>query len=244
MRLPLVISAVVGVAALSLIQCVGDDPITNGDTTDAGGTSEGGGTNDSSSPVDANGGPTDANAADTSAPVDAPGTDAADAAPQNKQAFVTNGHFMGRLDASGVVGTGGVAAGDARCMGEAATAFPGRTFKAWLATTGATASSRIGTGPWYVGANLLGGITELTTGTLKTTLNLTPTGVVLTTADTVWSGTNGDGTLDTGGDCVDWTSILISDLGQAGTVTGSDTFWTAADEQGCDATRRLYCFEQ
>lgn len=160
------------------------------------------------------------------------------------QAFETALAFNGRLDAPGVAGAGGLAAADARCMDAALATFPGRTFVAWLATTGTSAPARLGgSGPWYVGATYLGVLADLTSGHLKTTLHQDPTGVTAPLPLGVWTGTNGDGTLDFTS-CGDWTSPASGLSGEIGTGGGASTAWTFAAARSCDTSYHLYCFEK
>jgi hypothetical protein len=164
-----------------------------------------------------------------------------------KQAFETPLTFNGRLDANGIPGAGGLAAGDARCMEAAQATFPGRTFVAWLSTAGTSAASRLaGGGPWYVGDNLLGGLVELTHGTLKTPLHQGPTGVASPLPLGVWTGTSPDGTFAFAA-CVDWTSAASAAAGasgEIGTGGGANDTWTYATARGCDNLYHLYCFEK
>jgi hypothetical protein len=180
------------------------------------------------------------------APIDGASVDAADAGGDAgpKQAFETPLTFNGRLDANGVAGAGGVAAGDARCHEAASATFPGRTFVAWLSTASASAASRLaGGGPWYVGATFLGGVTELTTGTLKTALDKAPNGAAVPSPLGVWTGTEGDGTANAAR-CTDWTSIMNADAAEIGTSGASGIFWTYATMRSCDLAYHLYCFEK
>jgi hypothetical protein len=183
---------------------------------------------------------------------DAAGADASDAAfdganegGTTKQAFETPLTFNGRLDANGVAGAGGFAAGDARCNEAAQAMFPGRMFVAWLSSSATPAKTRLTAGAsWYVGATLLGGITELTTGTLKTALNKGPDGSAVPAPLGVWTGTEGDGTENVGGTCSDWTTISSGVSGEIGSSGVSGTLWTYATIRTCDSTYHLYCFEK
>ena len=228
--------------------------------TDGGGVGPGTGSEGGS---DGTGGPgTDAAGVDGSMQTDAlaggdgGGADAHDASdaaldgPPNeggttKQAFETPLTFNGRLDANGVAGAGGLAAGDARCNEAAQAMFPGRMFVAWLSTSVTPAKARLTVGAsWYVGATLLGGITELTTGTLKTALNKGPDGSAVPTPLGVWTGTEGDGTENVGGTCSDWTSNSSGVSGEVGSSGVSGTLWTYAVTRSCDTPYHLYCFEK
>jgi hypothetical protein len=173
------------------------------------------------------------------AALDAAGDDAG-----TKQAFETPLTFNGRLDANGVAGSGGLAAGDARCHEAALAKFPGRTFVAWLSTSTKSAASRLaGAGPWYVGATYLGGLTELTTGSLMTPLDKTPDGAAIVAPAGVWTGTEGDGTANAA-ICTDWTTISSGISAEIGSSGVSGTFWTYGTLRTCDSTYHLYCFEK
>lgn len=197
------------------------------------------------SPDGASDGSVDADAkldAELDAEADADADASADAG--TKQAFETPLVFNGRLDANGIAGAGGLAAGDARCMEAAQAAFPGRTFVAWLSTSATSAASRLaGGGPWYVGNTLLGGLAQLTTGTLKTPLHQGPTGVASPAPLGVWTGTMGDGTFSLSS-CTDWTSVASGVAGEIGTGGGGSDTWTYATQRSCDSAYHLYCFEK
>jgi len=226
--------------------------VTDGGGGTPGSVSEGG--------SDGNGGPDTDARADGAAQADAlaggdgaNGGDANDATADGtageggttKQAFETPLVFNGRLDANGVAGAGGLAAGDARCNEAAQAMFPGRMFVAWLSTSATPAKSRLTAGAsWYVGATLLGGLTELTTGALKTTLNKGPDGSAVATPLGVWTGTEGDGTENVGGTCTDWTTMSSGVSAEIGTSGASGIFWTYATLRTCDSTYHLYCFEK
>lgn len=170
------------------------------------------------------------------------GLDAADAG--HKQAFETPLVFNGRLDAPGVAGAGGLAAGDARCNEAAQAAFPGRTFKAWLSTTSTSAASRlVGLGPWYVGDAYLASLAELKTANLHTPLHQDPSGAAVGAPLGVWTGTDIDGTYALSA-CSDWTSAASNVSGEIGTGGGGGTAWTYATARSCDVGYHLYCFEQ
>jgi hypothetical protein len=186
--------------------------------------------------------PSSGDAADAADAADATVEAAVDAGP--KQAFETPLTFNGRLDANGIAGAGGVAAGDARCQEAALATFPGRTFVAWLSTGSASAASRLaGGGPWYVGANILGGLAELTTGTLKTLLDKAPNGAAIASPLGVWTGTNGNGTAN-GARCIEWSSIASADAAEIGTSGAIGISWTYATMRSCNSTYHLYCFEK
>jgi hypothetical protein len=168
--------------------------------------------------------------------------DASDAGP--KQAFETPTTFKGAFDPPGLVGPGGLAAADARCMEAAQATFPGRTFVAWLATAGTSAPARLGGGgPWYVGAVYLGSLAQLTAGNLQTALDKAPDGTAVPAPLGVWTGTEANGTaaIDR---CNDWTSSAAAASGQIGTGGGGGDTWTYAATRTCSSAYHLYCFEK
>lgn len=193
----------------------------------------------------------DASDASGDAPIDAP-SDATLDAPADavvgggtKQAFETSAVFNGRLDAPGVPGAGGVAAGDQRCMDAAQASFPGRTFVAWLSTAAVSAESRLaGGGPWYVGAALLGDLGDLKTGSLRTALDRDPEGGQISAAPIgVWTGTDVDGK-PAPLHCSDWSTPASNVGGEVGTTGGAGGNWTYAVTRTCNFLFHLYCFEK
>ncbi len=176
------------------------------------------------------------------APADAPIDALVDAGP--KQAFETSAAFNGRLDASGVPGAGGVAAGDQRCMEAAQGTFPGRTFVAWLSTAAVPAPARlVGGGPWYVGQTLLGDTNDLKTGKLRTPLDRDPDGVQIAASPLgVWTGTDDVGASSL--TCSDWSTPLSNASGEVGTTGGAGGNWTYGVTRTCNLAFHLYCFEK
>jgi hypothetical protein len=159
-----------------------------------------------------------------------------------KQAFETAETFNGRFDKGAVAGAGGLAAADARCNESAAMQFPGRTFAAWLSTGNTNAKDRIGSGPWYIGKQPLGTLTNLTTGTLITYLDKAADGTAIFPHGEVWTGTEGDGTANVD-HCQGWTSIDPMDNGEIGFDQNTTLYWTYAALRSCEQKFHLYCFE-
>ena len=59
----------------------------------------------------------------------------------------------------------------------------------------------------------------------------------------MWTATDSNGKfLDD--DCIGWTSNAAAGHAATGDTKVSSDPWTAAVPSGCDAQRRLYCFEQ
>jgi hypothetical protein len=241
--LPLFTVAIVVVAPLMLVHCVGDSPGTVVVTGDGGGDT--GTTVDGNSNSDANNGAQDSGV-DSQSPVDAGSKDAGP-----KQVFVTSGLFDGKFNAAGKDGGGGPTAADARCMEAAAAAFPGRTFHAWIAVGTTAASARVGTGPWFVGSAPFGDLTLLTNAGTPITVPLTENGTPPDDPKLAWTGTDVNGAAPTDGDplsqtdCTDWTDSTSTGSGNVGVVEGANGFWTDSNPSNpCDTHLRIYCFEQ
>lgn len=177
--------------------------------------------------------------------LDATNDAATDAASALTQAFETPLVFNGRLDAPGVPGAGGLAAGDARCMEAAQSTFPGRTFKAWLSVPGTSAASRLaGGGPWYVGNTYFASLVQMTTSTeTPAVLDKAPDGTPVTVQLGVWTGTDVDGT-PTPVTCSSWTDLTNASNGEVGTSGGASFAWTYAVTRTCANAYHLYCFER
>lgn len=220
---------------VSLVCCTGDDPAYVPVSSDQ----------DAAAGVDA------ASGVDARAPAEDAGSSgdaAVDASPEAggpKQAFVTRGAWTGAMvAASGGGGTNGLSGADAHCMAEAAADFPGRTFHAYLSTNtvDASAASRLGTGPWYVGAARLGDVAAIVGGALETALDKDSAGATVASG-VVWTGTEANGTKSTDGTCAGWTTAASGQSARVGLAGAADYLWVANSYNSCDATRRLYCFE-
>jgi hypothetical protein len=152
----------------------------------------------------------------------------------HKQAFITYSTYLGDE---------GVAAADAACNDDGAIAFSGRLFVAWVSTGTTSALARVGAGPWWLGAVLLGSATDLAANNLGTTFNRTPTGSAVATGEYVWTGTESGGvaSADT---CADWTSRAMTVTGEMGQVGYAGASWTAATKPSCDHEGHFYCLER
>jgi hypothetical protein len=194
---------------------------------------------------------------------------AAPADATKRRAFVTSVSGTGDLgswpDAGAAVG---LAAGDAICRARAAAGgLPNAsTYRAWLSTgatdahchvqglTGAKGACAGGAGdpagPWY----LRNGITNFTgdldalTGpdrVIYRPVTLDEFGTELATNSRYWTGTEPDGTPDTGGfyNCSGWDSSNGDDFGYFGRADGTAQYWSHVSHLGCDQSLRLLCFE-
>lgn len=200
------------------------------------GTADGG--SDSQAFVD--GAPTpyhDATTADDAAADDPDATTTVEAGADSgvKRVFVTSTMTQASL--------GGLAGGDLQCSQRAVAANLGGTWRAWLSTNATNARSRItASGPWYLTTGVLAvKVGELTNPPLTRRIDRDESGALQ--SGFVWTATDDDGTfLDD--DCGDWTSNAASGHAATGDTKTTSPAWTAAVPADCNATRRLYCFEQ
>lgn len=162
--------------------------------------------------------------------------------------FVTSVSGTGNLSSwAGADGESGMEAGDAICRSAAASArLPDPpSFVAWLSTSSADARDRVTSGgPWkrLDAFTVAGNLTDLTDGSLDTSIHVDETGTYLSGTPEVATGTLADGTAS-GVDCLDWTSS-----GSEEHTGGRPNFahlphWTEFSVgAGCANPRRLYCF--
>ncbi|MDH4161178.1 MAG: Ig-like domain-containing protein [Nitrospirota bacterium] len=166
-----------------------------------------------------------------------------------RKAFITSTKGTGNLGSwadSG--GNTGVAAGDAICQARASAAGLANAakFKAWLSDGTAAMDSRLtGNGPWLRldGMVMAKDKTELMSGSLPTSINVTETGVYVGDANSLaWTGTKSDGTAhaDT---CNGWTDATNGMSGLAGMPYAANLWWTFFTLPTCDTQASLYCLE-
>ena len=137
---------------------------------------------------------------------------------------------------------GGAAQGDALCNAAALGGGLGGTWRGWLATSTASAASRVsGNGPWVLvdGTSVATSRTQLLGGSLATRIERTEKNTKLTGHIHVWTGAAADGGAlpDT---CANWAGTGSGEVGYNG--TGQN--WTVHLSSSCTAQNRLYCFEQ
>jgi len=169
-----------------------------------------------------------------------------------KKAFLTsvtgNGSLSSWLDAEGKTG---LAAGDAICKARAAAAglANSNNFKAWLSDSTTNAKDRlISNGPWIRldGIKVADNKTDLTDGTIFTSINMAETGIYYNFSNSwVWTGTANDG-IKKNNTCNDWTNGTNTVKGTNGFGTDAGESWSSRlqfDSSSCDALFRLYCFE-
>lgn len=178
--------------------------------------------------------------------------------PTSRTVFLTSKFFTGDLVTEaknlGIKGKlrPGLVAADKICNKLAEDAgVPGGTYKAWLSGPTGSPSTRFEQAnvPYELvnGDKVVDDYADLVDGSLDHRIDRTETGV-FNTGQGVWTGTQGDGQAS-GVDCNGWTSDSPGDSGAFGfsdEITGGG--WTRRVSGGgtgpCDATRRMYCFEQ
>ena len=161
-------------------------------------------------------------------------------------AFVTSKKGKGKLgDWPEALDQTGVLAGNRICrtLAENAGLPEPQRFKAWLSTSTADARDRfVHDGPWIRldRQRIANSLADLTDGYLRTSLNLTETGVYL--ADETWTGTDASGNrLD--GTCQDWLSDNGIHLATGGYDHHADGIWTDLGQFSCAVDNRLYCLQ-
>lgn len=137
--------------------------------------------------------------------------------------------------------TGGLAAADALCRGEAGDAGLPGTFAALLATSTASAAARFDAGVAWVrvdGVTLAASPADVVAGrALGVSLNLNVRGEVVSSA--VWTGASTP--QSTAAACADWTSDAgVGGQGQSASLT---TWWDGG-VGACGSPARVYCFQQ
>lgn len=163
--------------------------------------------------------------------------------------FITSAIGSGDLSTwAGAAGESGLAAGDAICASAAAAAHlpEPSSFVAWLSTSSTDARDRVtSNGPFrrldaYIVAN---DATDLTDGSLDTSIHVDEHGNYLNGTPEVATGTLADGTAS-GVDCLNWASADVSDDHTGGRPNYARLpEWTEFSlSVACSNTRRLYCF--
>jgi len=94
------------------------------------------------------------------------------------------------------------------------------------------------------GTQIASNWTELTDGTIDSSINLNAMGGPPGSISDVWTGTNTNGTAHTE-NCDEWSDGTDSDVGIEGDFGSTDSNWTTtAGTELCNELNSLYCFEQ
>jgi hypothetical protein len=151
-------------------------------------------------------------------------------APALKRVFVTSGTFTGNL--------GGLSG----------------SWTAYVSTSAVNAKDRItGSGPWYLVDQTTVAInSDDELGTAVAIAHKIDTDELGATVEAVgdyrvWTGTNGFGMYNSTVlylACQDWTSASFAETGVTGNTQQSASTWKFNGSTNCNATQRLYCFEE
>lgn len=160
---------------------------------------------------------------------------------QAKIVFVTSDDYDGAL--------GGISTIDAECNNlamQSALIPSGKTFVAWVSTSGNTARSRLapGTSFPYVRTDstpVASSFSALISGSLLASLSVDESSQPIQAPFCVWTGTAPDGTLQLP-DCSSWGSKTLQ--GRVGSALSIDTTWSSKEDVQCDNRCRLYCIEK
>ncbi|MFZ6179617.1 DUF4215 domain-containing protein [Nannocystis pusilla] len=166
---------------------------------------------------------------------------------ESRRVFVSSKEYKGDLD--------GIAGADALCQGLADSNDLGGTWKAWLtADAGADSSPSArfvhAAGPYLLldqaQTKIADNWADLTDGTLDAPINVYENGQNAGGETLVWTDTLASGAGFVGiQDCVGWDSSSNLAQGIQGDRTRTDGGWSNTNtNDGCDKTKRIFCFEQ
>lgn len=130
---------------------------------------------------------------------------------------------------------------DAICAARAAEAHLPGSYVAFLSTSTTSARQRLGSSRGWVrtdGTPLVDRIDDLLGGNLIYTPGVDEQGA--TTRGSVATGTNGDGSLNNGANCGDYTSTAGQTM--FGAADSASATWTSLGVDLCTLNYRLYCF--
>jgi len=160
-----------------------------------------------------------------------------------KWAFVTSGSSSGDL--------GGLAGADAQCQAYADFAGLSGNYRAWLADATGSPSTRFARSsvPYVMPAGatalvLANDYADLTDGTLVRNFSQNELSQTVTSGAAYTNVSSSGGHLSSGQNCLGWTSSNVNDSGGNGTVASTTSTWTNGGSTTCNASRRLFCFEQ
>lgn len=159
-----------------------------------------------------------------------------------KIAFITNGTIQPSAG-------DGLASADGKCATEAANALLPGTYKALLATSTASAISRVALAATYVrpdGTLIADGATLAAGGTLASGIWQRPTGAYLSSiSDVAWTGATTPSVAGTStSTCGNFASATGAAIFGSGTLASSAWWNNTANTSGCAAMHHVYCLQQ
>ncbi len=149
--------------------------------------------------------------------------------------FVTAGKETGNM--------GSIQTADQDCNTYATDASLPGTYKAWLSTTSEDARDRLGAARGWIrpdGQPFADTVDDFTSGNIYYPPLVNEFGLAVDPATTVWTGTFGNGTADTGDTCNDWGST--SPAGRFGWASATSNYWSSDQENSCTLQKSIYCF--
>ncbi len=156
--------------------------------------------------------------------------------------FATSQKFNGNLS--------GLSGADLKCAvaARAGGFSPNAKWKAWMSSSTTNAKDRLYNSLLFGfrktdGTMVANNWADLTDGSLDSPINLTEASVLLTSIDSVWTGTIANGTKATN-NCSNWTSTDLKKFGTAGLVSSTVIGWTERGTPKCSTTAHIYCIEQ
>ncbi|MCY1054028.1 DUF4215 domain-containing protein [Nannocystis sp. SCPEA4] len=166
---------------------------------------------------------------------------------ESRRVFVSSKEYKGDL--------GGIAGADALCQTLADSKSLGGTWKAWItADAGPDSSPSVrfvhSAGPYILldqaQTKIADNWTDLTDGSLDAPIAVYENGQNAGGETLVWTNTLSSGTGFVGlQDCVGWENSTNTAQGFQGDRTRTDGAWSNTNLfDGCDKTKRLFCFEQ
>lgn len=143
----------------------------------------------------------------------------------------------------------GVAGADALCASNATNAGLAGTYKAFLATTTASAASRVTLAPLYVrpdGIPIATGATLAAGSALDSGIWQRADGTyVPATGDLVYAGASSPSAAGTGAStCDDWTTTTSTTANIGADTFADPTWWNLAANGACTSQLAVYCLEQ
>jgi hypothetical protein len=154
-----------------------------------------------------------------------------------RRVFVTSQSFKGAE-------IGGRSGGDDKCNAAATAAALGGNWVAWLSDSTTDARDLVANVEYQRidGSLLASNLTDLLDGTIATPISLDENGNAQPGKE-VWTGTSATG-VRAAYTCNDWTSSSPGNRAQHGKSDRADAKWTEETRTNCNASARIYCFEQ
>jgi hypothetical protein len=143
---------------------------------------------------------------------------------------------------------GSISGGDMVCQSLASGLGVAGTWIAWLSDSTIDARDRLLDTQYRLVDEttiIANDLPDLIDGMIQNPINMTESMLPVMGTVVVWTGTSPDGTLNpVNGSCDEWMSAFPVDFGALGQHNLTDFQWTDVDQDSCDGTAHLYCFER